>query len=353
MKIAITADNHIIDNETHPERLITFGNLLNQCGDLGVDLLVVCGDMFDKQINNFADFEQVFRAHCPKDLQTIVLPGNHDPRLNQGMFSISSFEVISKPQTRELDHGLSALFIPYKPETTMGEAISAFRENVDPGSWVLISHGDWTEGLGLSNSYEEGGYMPLSRSDVQYAKPIKVFLGHIHLPYDGDPVYYPGSPCPINVNEAGLRRMLVFDTETKKVNPVLVETPKIYYNERFIVLPDENGIDRLRQQMEARISEWECPNEWQDRVIVRVRIQGFSPDLQAVKETATEAFSSFVFYDSEGPILKDVNYADDLDRAHITEEVKSWIDNLDWPNEPPEPEKDNILIKALSFIYGV
>jgi len=353
MKIAITADNHILDNKSHPERLTTFGNILGKCDDLNVDQLIICGDMFDKDINNFADFEKVYRERKPKDLKTFVIPGNHDPDLTQGMFSISEFEVIDEPLIKALDQKLTALFIPYKSEIAMGEAISEFHDDLEPENWLLFSHGDWTEGLRLTNSYEEGGYMPLSRSDVQITKPHKVFLGHIHLPYDGDSVYYPGSPCPINVNETGPRRMLIFDTISRQTKAVLVDSPKIFYNESFIVLPDENSIDRLRHQMKERISEWDCPEEWHDRIVVRVRVRGFSSDLQAVREAAISTFSRFTLYDQEGPDLNELNYADDLDRANITEKVKLWVDDLDYSTEPPEPNKDDILIKALNFIYGV
>jgi hypothetical protein len=73
MKVAITADNHLSTKDAHPERFTTFGNILKKCDHLGIDLLIVAGDMFDKIGHSFTEFESIYRDNEPKGLRTIVI----------------------------------------------------------------------------------------------------------------------------------------------------------------------------------------------------------------------------------------------------------------------------------------
>ncbi|MCH7720116.1 MAG: hypothetical protein IH988_03880 [Planctomycetes bacterium] len=60
--------------------------------------------------------------------------------------------------------------------------------------------------------------MPLTRADLETHNPSLTLLGHIHAPYDGPPIYYPGSPCPIDMSETGLRRFLRWSEQQAKAS---------------------------------------------------------------------------------------------------------------------------------------
>lgn len=351
MKIAFTADNHLARKEDYPFRYITLGKILEQCGCLGVDLLVIAGDLFDKNYPNYSEFEAVCHNHRPSNLKIVVIPGNHDHLLSQEKIVVSELEIISEPKVIPLDGGYNAIFLPYQDGITMGEMLSTVEIETSAAHKILIGHGDWTEGLW--NPLEQGGYMPLTQFDVLQNNFDKVFLGHIHLPYDGRLVHYPGSPCPLDITETGLRRILLFDTETGKVEPHTVDSPIIFYNERFISLPDEKGIDRLKQEMLERIDCWDCPDDWMDRIHVRVVVNGYTDNRRGVLEAAQGIFNSYRFYDHEGVILTDLHQVQDLDRAYLSEKMQTWIDNLNWPSDPLQPTKDDILLKSLSKIYEI
>jgi len=352
MKLAVTADNHLTEKNTHPERFFTFGNILKQCGDFGIDLLVIAGDLFDQAGQSYSEFESLYREHKPDDMKTVVIPGNHDINLHSGMFSLEKFEVLDKTSLKSLDNDWKILFIPYKDDIAMGEVIAPFVDKIRAQKWILVGHGDWIQGLRSPNPYEPGVYMPLTQSDMVAYKPTKVFLGHLHLPYNQSNVYYPGSPCPIDITETGLRKLLVFDTDTGDVESHTVDCPLLYANEEFVVLPGNDGLKRLSQQITSRIGDWELPSKWRDRIRVRVRLRGYADNQSAVEKLVKEKFKPFKFYDLKKPIINELSYSKDRDRAYLAEQFQAWMENADLPEGTDESSRDDIMMQALLLIYG-
>jgi DNA repair exonuclease SbcCD nuclease subunit len=193
--------------------------------------------------------------------------------------------------------------------------------------------------------------MPLTRADLAGTEPAVVLLGHIHTPYDGPPVYYPGSPCPLDVNETGPRRFLVFNTETMEISDQRVDSPRVYFNETVVMLPVADEAAFLRDQLRDRIRDWGLPEGWEDRVQVRLRVVGYTIDRAAVEEVAKEAISDFAFY-GEGPDISALDHTQDADRIEIARQVQEWIEGLEWSRDPAQPTKDEILREALAVIYA-
>lgn len=355
MRIAITADLHLTTRKSHPERFRALQDLLRQCAEQQVDELVIAGDLFDSSQRNFAEFEKAYAEARPDGLPVRVIPGNHDPQLTSGALTGDGLEVLDEPTLRRVNGDFQLVFVPYREHTSMGEHLPAFRNLLEPGGWALISHGDWTAGRRSSNPYETGTYMPLSRSDVEAFGPAAVLLGHIHAPTDDPPVHYPGSPCPLDINETGLRRFLIFDTETRTVTAQLVDCPRLYFNETVVMLPVEDEPAYLQGELRQRIEAWGVPKGWEDRVRVRLRIVGYSGDRAAIEAAARKALKAFAFYEGS-PDLDDLNHAADLDRIHIARQVRQWIDELSWADRPgagaSEPSAEEIALEALRVIWG-
>jgi len=351
VKVAVTADVHLTSHDAHPERFQVMESILHLCREINVDMLVIAGDLFDQSGSNYTVFESLYKDHRHPALQTHVIPGNHDLNLEDAAFALEGFTVYTKPHLLRKE-SLSLLFLPYRQQATMGEDIAPFADELQPRRWVLVGHGDWSGGTKYPDPYEPGIYMPLTRGDLEAYQPGTVFLGHIHLPHRAGRVYYPGSPCPLNITETGLRRMLVYDTGKGQVNSHLIDSPLIYFQENFLVHPVEDEISILKKDMESRIQGWGLPQGWEDRVQVRIKVDGYTHNRQAVKDAVLKTFSSFQFYDREGPDLTDLNHGTDPDRARIASQVKSWVEDLSWPDGPEEPSKERIFVEALKAIYG-
>jgi len=351
LRIAITADLHLTTQQDHPERFAALKDILQQCGELDIDRLIIAGDLFDQSQQNYAEFEQAYAEACPESLAVTVIPGNHDPHLMPGALAAEGLEVFSEPVVRPAGDNFDLLLVPFKDGTSMGEHIPPFQAQLRAGRWGLISHGDWESGLRAPDPNEPGVYMPLTRADLEAHNPALALLGHIHAPNDGPPVYYAGSPCPLDINETGLRRFLILDTETLSVAPQRVDSPQIFFNETVIMLPVADEKAYLQAELKKRILGWSLPEGWEDRVRQRLRIVGYAADRPAVEAVAREMMVDYAFYD-DGPDLSDLNHAVDTDRIHIAQQVQEWIQKLDWPEGDPEPAKEDIALEALRAIWG-
>jgi len=353
MKIAFTADCHLTTQTKNPERFQSLANIFNQCEENDVQLLVIAGDLFDKDLPNYAEFEELYHSSRSGDLTTVIIPGNHDQRLSQGALIGEGLIVYSESTLQPLIDSRKILFLPFQENRTMGELIAPFADELQGQRWVLVSHGDWTAGKNTPDPYEKGLYLPLTRTDLVAYQPELVFLGHIHLAQQDQNLYYPGSPCPLDISETGLRRFLILDTDRGEVTPHLVDSPLIYFDERFIMLPSESGLDLLHNEIERRIETWNLPKRWESKVRLRVEVTGSSGlDRQEILKSINKTYSGFSYYKDEEPQLSGLIYNIDPDRIEISNQVKTWIDDLDWKADPNSPSKMEILDQALKIIHG-
>ena len=353
MKIAFTADNHLTTRSRNPERFQTLANILQQCGENQVKLLIIAGDLFDQSMPNYAEFETLYKKHRPPGLATAIIPGNHDEDLNRESITGDGLIIYNEPQLLPLNKTWKILFVPYQKGQTMGSIIAPFAAELNGQRWILVGHGDWSPGLKTPDPYEPGVYMPLTRSDLALYKPELVFLGHIHLPFDGEKVHYPGSPCPLNITETGLRHILLLDLKQGKITPLTTDSPQLFFDERFVTLSRENELEYLENQMKERINSWELPAGWEKRVQVRVEVAGFAADREAVKKIIKEVFSPFSFSEDGEPDLKKLYHRLDPDREQIALDIQDWIKKLEWTESTSSPDKTEILEEALKVIYGV
>jgi hypothetical protein len=353
MKIAFTADCHLTTKEDHPERYQAFENILDQCVKRKINCLVVTGDLFDKGMTNYADFEKVCGKKKYQTLQIQIVPGNHDPGLVDGHFSSKNVHVISEPKMLDfISDEIPILSIPYRADRTMGECIEPFREHLQPRRWILAGHGDYSSGLTIKNPYEQGVYMPLTSQDVDRYQPLHCFLGHIHIPSSLDRVHYPGSPCGMNINETGLRYFLIYDSNLDNIEPIMVETPVVFFNERLLMLPVEDERIYIKDRINSRIEAWDLPPGWDDKVRVRVQVAGYCQDIRALEGNIRKVFSKYTFNSDEDPDLSEVYLSVDLERQHIARQVQDRLPELGWPSGEDEPNRDQIMLAALRTIYG-
>jgi exonuclease SbcD len=351
VKIAITADLHLTSREEHPERYRALENIFEQIEGESIQHLVVAGDLFNVDLQDFGDFDALCREH--KAVKVHVIPGNHDSRLREASLLSENVTVYEEPGWASLDRGgPQVLMIPYLPRTTMGEAIESCAEDLPDGGWVLVGHGDWSEGMHVRNPLEPGVYMPLTSQDVVRYRPQRVFLGHIHVPYRRGLVQYPGSPYPLDITETGKRQFIVYEPTTDVVETRLVDTEVIYFDETFVTVPIEGEHKYLERQIRDRIEAWHLDEKDYSKARVRVRVRGYCTDRRGLGEVAQRAFKGLTFYEDAGPDLSELQVSDDLDLQTISGKVLARIEALEWGGGGDEPGKADIVLAALQMIYG-
>ncbi|HHS12365.1 MAG TPA: hypothetical protein ENN03_01200 [bacterium] len=352
MKTAVTADLHLQAGDEYPERYQALRTLLTCVYKEGIRHLIIAGDLFHKDIRNLSDFESVCREEPFRSIRITVVPGNHDCVLDNRRLASDNVTVVDQPVLIQEDlMGMPLLFVPYDSKKTMGEVIASFMEELKDGRWILIGHGDWIQGLGQVNPLEPGVYMPLTRRDLEQFQPAAAILGHIHKPTDSECVHYPGSPHPLDINETGPRRLLVLDTETAAVTSLSLPSSVVYFQESFIVFPEEQETEWLSREIKRRIHEWGVDSNTLKRVKVRVRVSGYTSDKKKLLETIFGQFRGIEFFDKEPDLTRVFQEDPDPDRREIIRRVMEKINTLEWPEEN-EPFRDEILLQAMHVIYG-
>jgi len=250
MKVAITADTHLSTRLAYPERYNALENILQQIESENIGILVIAGDLFDKDFRNPAEFENLCRKY--PWIQLHIIPGNHDIAISEKSIVGANIHVHTSPDAVEFESA-TFLFIPYEEKTNMYERMDSALRKIQPKEWILIGHGDYYGGIKEVNPLEPGTYMPLSEKNVAALNPRAVFLGHIHKPISQGKVYYPGSPCGLDISETGKRRFLVYDTEDGSVTSRNVETDIIYFEESFVIVPSDKEVALLKEEISRRI----------------------------------------------------------------------------------------------------
>jgi DNA repair exonuclease SbcCD nuclease subunit len=353
LTVAITADLHLTSRNQHPERYRALENILEQMLSARIETLIIAGDLFDQASRNYAEFDNLCKTPKYQQIQFLIIPGNHDDGLNNEALTAERVEVITEPKILTFNSSsLKFLLLPYKKDRTMGDEISVLASHLTSNNWVLIGHGDWSEGLQEPNPIEPGVYMPLTRIDLDYFKPAQVVLGHIHKAMDSGRVHYVGSPCGLDITETGRRRFLVIDTVRGTLKPQIVDTDFIFFNESLIILPVPDERAYVKEQIEAKIENWALTENEKSKVQVQFKVSGYTSNKRALLETVRACFQEYKFYKNVEPDLSDVFISEDVERAEIAHRAAEWIKRLDWPMNQEQPDKDQMLLQALHVIYG-
>lgn len=352
MKIAVTADLHLTTSTDRPERFGAFQDILDQLARRQVNTLVIAGDLFDGSLVSVGEVDRICASPDYRDISVHIIPGNHDPGLSQAAFAASNVVVHTAPGLESFGMGdRSFLFVPYEANRTMGERIAEFRDALAPNRWVLISHGDWSEGLRSANPHEPGVYMPLTRVDLPTFQPAAVFLGHIHTPIDRGVVHYPGSPCGLDITETGYRRYLIYDTETGGIESARVNGGVLYFVLDLPVLPVEDELRHLEAALNENIEAWGLSPGDEGKACIRVRVRGYSVDRRALSDFLNGTLSKYARYKGEEPDLSGVHLAQEPVRGAVAAQVVTALQNLEWAPDADLPDKTDILLAALRIVY--
>lgn len=352
MEIAVTADLHLTAKSKHPERFHALEDILKQMLRSKIGILVVAGDLFDEENRNTSEFELLCKDPKYRSIQFHIIPGNHDLRLSAKSFASENITVYSQPELKQFDlMSLPLLFLPFRKEQTMGEALAPFDSQIRRGEWILVGHGDWVEGMNEPNPLEPGVYMPLTRTDIESTQPARAILGHIHKPYDKETVLYPGSPCGLDITETGRRRFLVLDAETGSVKSKPVATDVLFFDEWLITLPVENEEPFVQEKLAVMMKSWKISESEKNRVTIRLKVSGYTTDKSRLMKTICNVCKGMRFYPDDEPDLSEVSVSEDVERAGVAERVRRVIDAMEWPDSPDAPSREAAFLHALRAIY--
>jgi DNA repair exonuclease SbcCD nuclease subunit len=344
MRVAITADLHLREN--NPERLENLEVLIQQLRSLKIHRLIIAGDLFDSADASYARLDSL-AERCP-GFQFMIIPGNHDPDLRQQMFASGNIEVFAKPTLKRIDQR-PFLFLPYREGSTMGETICSFRdsERLRSHPWILVSHGDFTAPRPRDNGAERG-YFPLTREDLARFKPVRVILGHIHVPNSTSAeVVYPGSPYPVTSDEYGQRRVLILEPKSAAVTGFALTHPPVRLRLEIYLTPD----GREEQQIRGRIEAFLAEQKSSENLVVHAVLKGYSVSRGRAK-AFVEVFLAERGIPCAGIDLQSWRVDDREELAALADAVRQRVARLQLDYDEAEDLRQAVLEQALEIVYG-
>ncbi len=253
MKSIFTADWHFSNYTNDPiikdtgltERLYylvtTIMNMITYARENKIKKIIVLGDILHNKslIYTFTLSVLIDIFKNNSDIEFILLDGNHDmsSRTIDGVSGLKALGSIPNVITiHEITKYDNMVFIPWKYVTK-----ESLQEN---SADYLLSH------FGLSEAQLNSGISIVSDVSLKDLSNYKnVLLGHYHknqeIKNKNTNLYYVGSPIQLDRGEKNEeKRFLVVDTETHKIESVLTEGYKKYYE---LTITSENKMNVLSE----------------------------------------------------------------------------------------------------------
>jgi len=351
MKIAITADVHL--SSSHGERMKNFISMVSALRSMNVSHVIAAGDLFDSSRDGVVEFDNF--ANGLTDMSFTVVPGNHDQGIRAGMFGSKNINIIERPGLKRIGGGMF-LFLPYRDGEPMGSELerSGLVEKLSGEKWALVSHGDFGR-INMDENGNESGYFPLTRSDITGFRPAVAILGHIHRPGSVmRNVVYPGSPYPLDINETGVRKIIVLDSGTLEYSWMPVKSSSVYYKWDIFIIPDSHEKEQVREQLESLIKEAEVElndNIGLEKVAVRITISGYTTERKGIEDCVRSILAEKGI-EAEGLFMDSLNVIQGSDLILMASAVKERVDGLQLDYEKSEELKDEILDRAYEMLFG-
>ena len=222
MKILHTADIHL--KEYNDERWQTLQQLIGIGKKEKIDIFVVSGDLFDKDIQAENLRPKIREIFTNTGFKIVIIPGNHDADSYKSGMYFGEDAVIMTDLSSPFEYkNIRVWGIPFEPLETekiliklhlLKDRLTSDKEN------ILLYHGELLDAFFSRTDFGdegEGRYMPVKLSYFKDLNLSYVLSGHFHSRFDvweiGSEKYfiYPGSPISITKRETGQRKVNIFE----------------------------------------------------------------------------------------------------------------------------------------------
>ena len=341
LKILHTADIHL--REYQDERWEALLALVEVTGEKEVDILAICGDLFDEDINAESLRPQIRDVFSNTGFKVLIIPGNHDSDSYQSSMYFGEDVSVLGVTPFELDE-VRIIGIPFEPlrGQQLLRKIQVLKEVLEPDKKnILLCHGELLDSFFSRGDFGAEGnerYMPFKLSYFDGLNVDYVLAGHFHSRFcvwrldKGGYFVYPGSPISITQKETGQRVVNLFELGSPPTKHFL-DTP--HFEEISVTLSpfeEKNPIDILREHF----------GKLHSRATVLLTVKGYvngekiQMTEQDIVSQAREimgdrcADDHYRFKDISGILEDDLfkNFANKITEADYDEEEKSVLEEI-------------------------
>jgi len=266
MRILHTADIHL--REYGDDRWKTLQRLIEIGKKEKVEIFVVSGDLFDKDIDAEALRPKIREVFSNNGFKIILIPGNHDSESYESGMYFGEDTVILTDLKEPFEYkDLKIWVLPFEPIEgekilnmlhSLANNLSINKKN------ILLYHGELLDAFFSRKDFGEEGeerYMPIKLSYFKDLNVDYVLAGHFHSKFDmwklenGGYFVYPGSPISITKREIGERKVNIFEVG-KPPKEYPLDTP--HFEEvviEFDPFTEKNPVEIVKEQFERVHSE--------------------------------------------------------------------------------------------------
>lgn len=275
----------------------TFANAIKYCGENNIDLLLIAGDLFNRQplISDLNEVNELFKT-IP-DTKIFIVAGENDcirdtssvPGYN---FSDNVYYCYNDvPKVYELTNfNLCIHAFSMRSLESTKPIVDSLDVDFDGKTHILLTHGG------------ETNINPIDFNLLQDKNFTYCALGHIHnfTEVVENKIYYPGSIEPLNVNETGKHGVIIgeIDTNNAKIKNIeFLPLAKLEYIPLKITITDKNTKDELVESITSEIEKRGINN------IYKIRIEGDKdPDLTISETDFSNKIKITEFIDETTPM---------------------------------------------------
>lgn len=266
MKVLHTADIHL--REYDDDRWKTLQKLIEIGKQEKVEIFVISGDLFDKDIDAENLRPKIREIFSGTGFKIILIPGNHDSEsYKSGMYFGEDVFILTNLNEPFEYKGLRIWGLPFEP--VGGEKILSklrlLASNLATDKInILLYHGELLDTFFSRRDFGDEGearYMPVKLSYFKDLNIDYVLAGHFHSKFDtwklesGGYFVYPGSPISITKGEIGRRKVNIFEVGNPP-KEYLLNTP--HFEEvsiEFDPFLEKNPVEIVKEHLERVHSE--------------------------------------------------------------------------------------------------
>jgi len=266
MKILHTADIHL--REYEDERWRTLQKLIEIGQEKEVEIFVISGDLFDKDIDAETLRPKLREVFSNNGFKIILVPGNHDSESYKSGMYFGEDTIILNDLNEPFEYkDLKIWGLPFEPiegERVLKKLHSLASNLATDKRNILLYHGELLDAFFSRKDFGEEGegrYMPVKLSYFKDINVDYVLAGHFHSKFDmwklGNEGYfvYPGSPISTTKREIGQRKVNIFEVG-KPPKEYPLDTP--HFEEVDIKLDpsiEKNPVEIVKEHLERVHSE--------------------------------------------------------------------------------------------------
>ncbi|MBI2079894.1 DNA repair exonuclease [Candidatus Micrarchaeota archaeon] len=276
MRIAIISDTHFgyarfeEDSYKQAENAVLDANIK-------ADFIILAGDVFDTKIPKLETLKRAAEIFNQSKIPILAIHGNHERR-SKGM--INPVQLLASIGVIDYLHGMEKIIgkdgekvyvlgVGSVPEDLASEALKKVLESrvIPPDHFkILVIHQSIKE-------LSVGGEHELSLEELESTPFDLIINGHIHERIEklGGRFIIPGSTVVTQLKreEARERGYIIYDTESRKNEFIVIPHRKFFYEE--FVFTEDDAIFDIKGKVENRIVEIRSTEK---EAIIKIKIKG-------------------------------------------------------------------------------